>query len=72
MIFLIAIYDLLFNVKGQFCSNCGIGCCLDSNCLRKANLTHKCKEVAAVASGQEVIQNTDSAKNANTKDEGKC
>ena len=41
-------------VKGQFCSNCGIGCCLEANCLRKANLTHKCKEVAAVGFDTEI------------------
>ena len=41
-------------MKGQFCSNCGIGCCLEANCLRKANLTHKCKEVAAVGFDTEI------------------
>ena len=41
-------------IKGQFCSNCGIGCCLEANCLRKANLTHKCKEVAAVGFDTEI------------------
>ena len=45
-------HSLLLVAKGQFCSICGIGSCPDSNCLRKANLTHKCKEVAAVPNGQ--------------------
>ena len=36
-------------LKGQFCSNCGVGCCVQASCLKKANATHTCK---AVSSGQ--------------------
>ena len=60
----------VFQLQGQFCSNCGIGCCLESNCLRKANLTHKCKEVAVVSSGQETTQNIPTAKDSNVEEEG--
>lgn len=42
-------HNLLLTSKGKFCSNCGIGCCLNSDCLRKANLAHVCKEVATTA-----------------------
>ena len=31
---------------GQFCSNCGIGCCVQATCIKKANTTHICKAVS--------------------------
>ena len=63
-------YNLII-YQGQFCSNCGIGSCLESNCLRKANLTHKCKEVAAVINGNDGGQNTPRRKDSVEKVEGK-
>ena len=54
-------------IKGQFCSNCGIGCCLEANCLRKANLTHKCKEVAAVGFDTEIRDSVQNPKEENVQ-----
>ena len=54
-------------MKGQFCSNCGIGCCLEANCLRKANLTHKCKEVAAVGFDTEIRDSVQNPKEENVQ-----
>ncbi len=42
-------------VTGQFCSGCGIGCCTESACLRKANTSLRCKEIALTA--EEVEKN---------------
>ena len=39
-------HTFLLTSRGQFCSNCGIGCCIQAACIRKANSTHKCKEIA--------------------------
>ena len=37
----------MFNfVLGQFCSSCGIGCCTETSCWRKANTIHVCKEIS--------------------------
>jgi len=57
-------HNLLLVAKGQFCSNCGIGSCLESSCLRKANLTHKCKEVATVLNGNNDVENTPNNKDS--------
>ena len=32
--------------SGQFCSNCGIGCCIQATCFKKANATHLCKAIS--------------------------
>lgn len=42
-------HTFLLTSKGQFCSNCGIGCCVQTSCVKKANATHKCKEIAVEA-----------------------
>merc|ERR1711976_318190 len=39
-------HTFLLTSKGQFCSNCGIGCCVQTTCIKKANTTHTCKSIS--------------------------
>lgn len=40
-------HTFLLTSKGQFCSNCGIGCCTQTTCLKKANAKHQCKAISS-------------------------
>ena len=50
-------HTFLLTSKGQFCSNCGIGCCVQASCINKVNVTHKCKAISADQSQKIVPQN---------------
>lgn len=39
-------HSLLLTAKGRFCSGCGVGCCTETSCWRKANTSLRCKEIA--------------------------
>ena len=43
----------MFNfIVGQFCSCCGIGCCTETSCWRKANTSHVCKEISLLENNE--------------------
>jgi len=44
-------HTLLLTTKGQYCSNCGIGSCLNPACVQKANSAHMCKEISCYQTG---------------------
>jgi len=55
-------HTFLLTSKGQFCSNCGIGCCIQASCINKVNATHKCKAISSDQSQKIVPQNDETNK----------
>ncbi len=57
-------------ILGQFCSNCGIGCCIQPTCVKKANAAHQCKTVSLIEMklpGEDSPRKQDSSSNSQNK-----